>query len=61
MLVSEKGSQYNGGIVKTTLEQLRYSQGSPLKLLISKCIDKEAWIEVKTLSVPEVEEIVNQR
>lgn len=40
MLISEKGSQYSGGSVKTTLEQLRHSQGSPLKLTISKCIDK---------------------
>lgn len=61
MLISEKGSQYNGGTVKTTLDQLRHSQGSPLKLTISKCIDKEAWMEVKAISVPDLDDKSSQK
>lgn len=46
ILISEKGSWYNGGSIQTTLDQLRHTGGLPLKLSITKCIDKEAWIEI---------------
>lgn len=52
ILISEKGSWYNGGSIKTNLDQLRHSEGLPLKLNIIKCIDKDAWIEIQTVSVP---------
>lgn len=52
ILISEKGSWYNGGSIKTTLDQLRHSGGLPLKLTITKCIDKDAWIEIQAVSVP---------
>jgi hypothetical protein len=61
ILISEKGSWYNGGCIKATLDQLRQSGGLPLKLMIAKCIDKEAWLEIQALSVPEIIDRLSQR
>ncbi len=61
ILISDKGSWYNGGTIKTTLDQLRHSGGMPLKLIITKCIDKEACIDIQALSVPEIRDKLSQR
>lgn len=60
-LISEKGSSYNGGIVRTSIEQLRYSTGTAIKLSVSKCIDKQAWVEVKVISVPNLQDKENKK
>lgn len=39
-LMTDKGSHYNGGVVKINLAELENSYGTPIRLSISKCIDK---------------------
>lgn len=40
ILFSEKGSQYNGGIVKMGWEELKEAKGTSVRLAISRCIDR---------------------
>lgn len=50
-LVTDKGSRYIGGVVKLYHSEMIRSEGEKLSLSLAKCVDPEAFCEIRVNKV----------
>ena len=50
-LLTDKGSQYSGGVLKLSIDEMRRQEGNIINLPLSKCIDKEATCKIEVKSI----------